>query len=395
MNALKLLLVVCLLSIIPSQLVRIPIAAATITISDIAVFTTAIISAFYFLSVKRSLLFQPRIVIPAFIFSLVATASTILAVNNFPTKEVLTGALFLVRFIAYFLISTTAANVIQKDKINSWLNLFLFVSVLYTIIGFAQFVIFPDLTFLAQFGWDPHQRRLVSTFLDPNFSGGFLTIAFAIAAALFLDKTRKIYLLTAAIIFLGIVLTFSRSSYIALLVVLTTIGLLKSPKLFLGFLTLFITSAFFVPQIKARIIGAAEIDDTAQARIQSWSNAITIFSKNPTLGVGFNTYRYAQEKYGFFTDDNPQGGHSGAGSDSSILLVLATTGVLGIAVYTFFLLEIGHTFAKGAQTNAFHLGSLAAFLGLLVHSQFVNSLFFPQIMLVLWFLLGLASAHDS
>ena len=58
---------------------------------------------------------------------------------------------------------------------------------------------------------------------------------------------------------------------------------------------------------------------TVWARIASWKKAWEIFSDNPIIGVGFNTYRYAQKA-------SPES-HAGAGSDSSILLVMATTGI--------------------------------------------------------------------
>ncbi|MFH1694146.1 MAG: hypothetical protein ABH880_00035, partial [Patescibacteria group bacterium] len=74
----------------------------------------------------------------------------------------------------------------------------------------------------------------------------------------------------------------------------------------------------------------------------------------------------------------PQGGHSGAGSDSSLLFVLATTGVFGLAAY----LAI---FTLALQKNTCLLACLGA---LAVNSLFVNSLFYSAIMVFLWVLLA-------
>lgn len=256
-------------------------------------------------------------------------------------------------------------------------------------------MLFPDLSFLVSFGWDPHIRRIATSFLDPNFSGGLLAVLIAISLSLFLATNKKSYFAIFAIYLGAIILTFSRSSYLALIVTLFTIGLLKSPKTLVSSL-LFLTLVFWgISPVKERVVGAFTLDETARARLQSWSQAITIFKDNYLFGVGFNTYRFAQAKYGFFTADQPLGGHSGAGTDSSILLVAATTGVFGSIFFLSIVFAIIKLFAKSAKSSYLHLASLASFLGLLVHSQFVNSLFFPQIMLIIWMMVGLTLRNDS
>ena len=125
-----------------------------------------------------------------------------------------------------------------------------------------------------------------------------------------------------------------------------------------------------------------------------FKNALTVFKDHPLFGVGFNTYRFAQGRYGFFSPGD-FGGHSGAGTDSSLLLIAATTGIFGSTFYIFLLISILQLFVKKAGSHFLHLASIATFLGLIIHSQFVNSLFFPQIMLLFWFIVGLVLAYDS
>jgi len=392
----KLLLLFTLISIVPGQIVRVPIfQTVTVTVSDIAVTLCVFFSSIYLLFFKRSLKLKANIIIPAFIFSLIAFASTVLALQNFSKSEVATAALFLIRFLLYFAISVITFNLIEKQDVKKWINGLLLVITVFVFLGFFQLIAFPDLTFLTQFGWDPHLTRITSTFLDPNFAGGLMSISFALSLAFYTREKKFILLLVSGIIFIAAILTFSRSTYLAFLTVLATIGILKSPRLLLAFLGIFLIAFFSVPQVKTRVAGALSVDETAQARLESWEKAIVIFQKNPVFGVGFNTYRYAQEKEGFFSIDDPLGGHSGAGSDSSVLLVAATTGTIGLFAFIYFLFAQVLTFAKGARRNALHLGALSAFLSLIVHSQFVNSLFFPQIMLVLWFILGLVNSYDS
>lgn len=396
MDFVKLLLVITLASIIPGQLVRIPIGtSAAITVSDLSVLTLIVVFFVYSLAIKKTLKFENQIFLPLLIFTLIAVSSTILAGGNFTISEIIIALLFQIRFLLYFLISQVIFNVVKKAQIAKWLKLILAVSSVFALIGFAQLLFFSDLSFLTSYGWDPHQKRIVSTFLDPNFAGGLLIISFALAISSYVYNRGNLYLILSLAIFVSIILTFSRSTYLATLVVILTIGFLKSPKILAGFLTIFIFSFLIIPQVRERIAGAWSVDETSKARIESWRRAVIITKDHPFFGVGFNTYRAAQRQYGFFSPDLPEGGHSGAGSDSSVLLVLVTTGVFGLLAYLSILAAILKKFSANAKSNPLGLGGTASFLGLLVHSQFVNSLFFPQIMILFWFIVGLNLADDT
>jgi putative inorganic carbon (hco3(-)) transporter len=390
MNIVKFLLLSSLASLIPGQLVRFSFSQnpGAVTVTDILVFITGIIFLIYAPLFKKSIKVPPKIFLPAILFILAASSSTILAVDNFSKEEIIIASLFLVRFAFYFLITIVFYNVVKKREVIRWINSFLLTGFIFIVIGLTQFVIFPDISFLIDYGWDPHQARVVSTLLDPNFSGGIFTILIAFSIALYLYQKKSIYLALTAFSFFALILTFSRSSYLSAVAVVLTIGILKSPKVIIISLAVGLITFLLIPQARSRIIGAVTFDETARARLISWQNAITIFKYHPLFGVGFNTYRFAQSQYGFFASGD-LGGHSGAGTDSSILLVAATTGIFGLSFYIFFLISIFAIFVKKARESFLHLASLASFMGLLVHSQFVNSLFFPQIMLLLFFILGL------
>ncbi|MEX2028837.1 MAG: O-antigen ligase family protein [Candidatus Curtissbacteria bacterium] len=398
MDFLKLFLVATLLTLIPGQILRIPPASqlGALTLSDISVFLLDGLFIFYALSIRKSLKFPNRIVFPFILFIAWAISTLTRAMTVFTVAEVATSALFIARFAAYFFLSVVCFNIVTKAQATKWVNLILFVGTLYALIGFVQFVIIPDLTFLTPLGWDPHQRRIVSTIIDPNFSGYIFVLIFSLATSLYLSARQKTpYALMAIVSFVALILTFSRSSYLAFIAAVTVIGLIKSRKLLvLALLTLFLIFTI-VPQVRARVVGALTIDETSQARIESWQNATVVIRDNPIFGVGFNTYRFAQERYNFFSPDNPLGGHSGGGVDSSLLLVLATTGAVGLFLFALFLTSVAKTVSRDVGSDPLRLAMLASFAALLVHSLFVNSLFFPQIMLLIFPLIGLASKDDT
>lgn len=397
MGIIKLLLISSLVSLLLGQLIRLPLfsEAGAVTPTDIFVLATDLVFLVYFLTVKKSLKLPVKIFIPVSLFILSAFLSTFLALTVFSLTKIIISLSFLARFIIYFFLSIVVFNTIQKKQIQNWINLFIVIGSIFVFLGLVQFFAYPDLSFLASYGWDPHQKRVITTLLDPNFSGLIFSMLIAFSVSLYLYQKKNIYFFVALFSFIAQILTFSRSSYLATLTVMLLIGLFKSPKVIFATLIFFILAFSLNTKVRSRITGAFTLDETSMARIESWQKGLTVFKSNFLFGVGFNTYRYAQENYGFFTYDNPEGGHSGSGIDSSLLLVAATTGVIGLGFFLLMLFSIFQMLVQKVSLSYLHLATLASFLGLLIHSQFVNSFFFPQIMMFFWFFLGLILINDS
>lgn len=397
MNIVRLFLITTLLSIITGQLIRFPLAstAGAITLTDILVIVTDILFLLYAVLLKSIIRLPKKTFFYGMMFSLAALTSTILAANFFSFSQIITASFFLVRFVVYFFISVVVYNVIRKNQIGNWLNFLLLLAVVFSSLGFLQLLILPDLSFLVVYGWDPHQDRIVSTFLDPNFAGIAFAIFLAFSTSLYLYKKRYIYLAIAILLLFALVFTYSRSSYLALIVVMFVIGVAKAPKLIVLTLLFFLTSVLVNTHFRERIVGAATLDETAQARVESWQKALTIFKNNFLFGTGFNTYRFVQSKQGNFAYDNPQGGHSGSGTDSSILLVAATTGIFGLSFFLLLIFTILDITSRSLRTSYLGLASFSSLLAILVHSQFVNSFFFPQIMLLIWFIVGINHVQNN
>ena len=66
---------------------------------------------------------------------------------------------------------------------------------------------------LARLGWDDHYYRLISVLFDPNFTGLILVLGLIL---IYFNRPRSWWLY--AIHLLALLLTYSRSSYLALLV---------------------------------------------------------------------------------------------------------------------------------------------------------------------------------
>jgi O-antigen ligase len=308
------------------------------------------------------------------------------------------GIFYLLRFVLYSSVFYLA-YFLSKTRIlgfSEFKNLVMTLCVAVAVLGFIQLLLFPDLEVLSPYGYDPHKYRLFSTFLDPNFAGA--TISFGLILSLgsllhsktpdlsSLLKTRRIEIVTILILFISLVLTFSRSAYLMFFSAAIILFLFKKKQLLVPLLLIPLVLYFVFPRFAERIEGLITLDKSASERIYSWDKGVALFKINPLTGVGFNNIRDASADLKLLKTYSSDGGNSGSGVDSSLLFVLATTGVAGFVLFTVFL---GNIFLKlikkiKAGGKGLSLTMLSLFTGLLVNSFIINSLFFPALM-VLWF----------
>ena len=300
---------------------------------------------------------------------------------NWPEYGDIFSIFYLIRFAIFSCLLFTTGKIQSPNIVRC-----VFWSItLIAALGLAQIIILPDLTPLTKYGWDPHQNRLVSTWLDPNFVGLALILGLLLSivepAWLFKKVSPKWLKLTLISIFLlSIVLTFSRASYLALAISLLALGIFHkaSRKTLAITLGLILILGLIFPRSFERLKSATEIDATARFRIKSWQNTLAIAKDNLIFGVGFNNFKQAQIKYGTSLNDS----HSASGSDSSWLLILADTGVIGLAIFSWFYFNMLKWLYLDHQ-NKLKLVLFCFLIGLLFHSQFVNSLFYSHL-LILW-----------
>ncbi len=355
------------------------------------------VSIIYLLSSKKKIEI-PGYQIIFFVFLLYAFITLVIGSTKLNFQQALTSALYILRVFIYFGVGFVIYNLGKTDKKFkiAVTKILLFSSVFVCVAGVIQLFVFPNLSDLPQeYGWDPHINRLVSTFFDPNFTGIYIVLGLILTLGMIFDKSKKSIFIYIILVIqsISLILTFSRSSWLSFAVSILIFGVFKSKKLIIvTFLIMFLTY-YLVPRAQTRLSGVTDPADSARLRISSWQIALSISKDNLLTGVGFNSYRYAQERYGFFDySDEDNGGHAGSGSDSSLLLVLATTGVIGLLI---FLLTYKEILINSFRTykSSDDLMSLVLFtstIALLVHSQFVNSLFYPQVMLWFWALSGVS-----
>lgn len=306
-------------------------------------------------------------------FVIIAIISLIFSPINLTINERFISGLYSVRLLAYFSVYLTVKQLVKVKTISVSIieKLLVAAGLILAALGWVQYFLYADLRNLYYLGWDPHFARIFSTYLDPNYFGLIMILTLVISV------WRKLTW-QSIIIFATLMFTYSRSSYLA--VVVSSIYFFYQKRKY-GWIAMLIIIMFITIILLPRPAGVGvqlERVFSIETRIENWQQAFKIFADHPVLGIGFNTIRYAKIRYNL-PQDNLAESHAGAGFDNSFLFVAATTGMVGLLSYLFFLRKISE------KSNLLVRTTLVA---IIIHSFFLNSLFFPWVMVWMWILVA-------
>jgi len=310
---------------------------------------------------------------------LIVVFTYLLSIFIFWSKDLVYGLLYLFRLIAYsyFLIyvwnfASTKAN---RDLLfNSLISL----SLVSALFGWIQYFTFPDLKPFFVYGWDMHLFRLVGTFLDPTFLG--LIIVFGLLLLIHRSISTLNWKNVLAILFLTVSLafTYSRGSYLAFLAGISVLGLYQKKFKYLLILSIILVGIVLVLPTSRNHSVELLRSFSAVARVDNYIETLKVYKSSPLFGVGFNNICLARQKIiGIESFES----HACSGSDSSLLLILATAGISGLMSFIYL--------ANKVWKESNDIFKIVA-ASLLVHSLFSNSLFYPWIMGYMTILLAIS-----
>ena len=346
------------ISLLAGQLGRIQIT------SDIAIyFHDTVIFCYLLLHVQFKKVEFAKALLLVFVVCLV---SLIANFSRFELSEIAVGLLYLLRFCMY---TSVFFLVLQSKKTQShWFHWLYFLGVGYAVTGFFQLLLYPNLRNISYLGWDPHYYRLFSTLFDPNFVGGIIVLCLFLGFYLLtITKSKFLVFITQLVLLIALLLTYSRSSFVALIVGLIVYIVLTKKWIYIIFLVLIPLVVLFFPSIGGISTDIGRMWSII-ARLDNSKEALNLFIHYPIFGNGFAMQRI----------------------DSSILFILVTTGVIGIVAFTnlgIHLIRSGFCITK-QPLKAVYFSILTA---LIIHSIFVNSLFYPQILIWFWIFIGITS----
>lgn len=354
--------------------------------------TIVILLFVVFFGKRRNNIILPTFIRAILLFSFVAFISIVIHRSEWTHAEIIQSVLYLGRWIYYSLLFFAVVN--STVAVEWWLWGLYLSGVGIAMVGLGQFVFYPSLANLSYLGWDPYYYRVFSTLLDPNFTGILLVLTFFLGFYLWSHSSRPIIIASQVITLIALALTSSRSSFLALGAGVITYCLLNKQWIWILGLAVLIGVYVVIPK---PTMEAFRLDRTisAFARVENWQKSILLFQKEPIFGTGFGNKRRIQSSV-HVVEDIPN--NAGSGIDSSLLFVLATTGIMGFFCFLYVIKNIIALIWDALRKNSsYTLGTvvLVCMIALLVHSVFTNSWFYPWVMIYVWIFLGVVQKQVS
>ena len=372
-------------SIISGQIIKFPIFGINgPTLLDLFVVLFSILGS---LQLKFKFKTPPLSLKIFFVFLIICLISLLMTPLHLNFSGYLFSFSYIARLFFFLLFALTVySNAFSFQKYLP--EVFIYSGLGLAILGILQLIFIPNLLFLQSSGWDPHVFRTVSTFLDPNFAGAYFSLTlFIIIDNIFRDKKNyKKPIIFLGIIFIALLTTFSRSSYLMFLLGGITYSFLTKNKLSVllySVLFLILLLGFYLYTQLVALPMHIDREKSASFRLNTWQEGATLFQKSPILGVGFNSYKFAISEYQLADGDflKTRGASS---NDSSLLFVLSTTGIVGFFAYLLFVLGVLN---RSKTSDKLLFASVSA---LFLHSFFANSFFYPFILS--WILLRISQS---
>ena len=264
--------------------------------------------------------------------------------------------LYLFRIISYsfFVWSLNKTKFKYDKKIG-----FMLVGLAIAIWGLLQYFLMPDTRFLNIFGWDNHYYRLISTTLDPAFTGMILAIAFG---------WWQIFIIQIILI-IAIVATFSRASYLALAIILTWKWLKDKNWKWILLGGIAILTLLILPKPGGEGVNLNRTSTIEARGVNSKEALISLNGTQWLWGRGLFNSDAEKESY---TNNHAQL------PDSFPIMLINAVGIIGVVVFIFLLKKWLPLLWQENQLWTILL--LATF----IHGLFNNTLLQPFVFLMLW-----------
>ena len=215
--------------------------------------------------------------------------------------------------------------------------------------------------------------RVNSLFFDPNIYGRFLALVMLGLAGVLLweRRPRTVWLATAglAVLWGGLLLTLSQSSFAALLAGLFVLAALRFPlnrvlPVVVAAVAVGLVVVLAFPSAAAARPGDAEsLDDATSGRYELMRGGVELAGDRPVWGWGSGAFPEEYLEHGF-------GARSDAVSASHTipLTVAAEQGVVGLAVYLALLAAALARLLGGARGDPYRAVIAAGFVAVVVHT---------------------------
>jgi O-antigen ligase len=309
------------------------------------------------------------------------------------SQDLRQGAIELLAFYLPFALLAVALSRLpwRREWLAATWVLLAGMAVVFAIVGIYQYEtrdIFWNPKVLVGNAYAPFYR-VNSVFWDPSIYGRFLVVAILASLVLVVHGTarRVVVAASAAIVvsWIGLVFSFSQSSFVALVVGVAIIAWSAWGRKTLALLgviaVVVLVAALAMPSVRHHSLNSA-----SGGRFKLVKNGLAIAAHHPVQGVGIGGFKKAYAARTGLKGKEPKA----AASHDTPVTVAAETGIVGLALFAWlliaaFLLAFRGVSASFAGRVSLILGVVLAAIG--VHSLFYNAFFEDP---MAWGVFGLA-----
>jgi len=251
----------------------------------------------------------------------------------------------------------------NEEEIKIFFKSFAFSSIVISIYGILQ-VFGIDII-----DWQIKYTAL-STLGRRNFAGEYIVMGIPYVYCLFAlsyKKEKILYSFILLLLFLHLILTFTRASYIAFFFSsLFFVFLLKKKKIEMSKKILIIILFFLL--INKGICGIKAFEKgTFKTRFIIWKNSLKIIKENPVFGIGPGNFEivfpsYTRENSEFFQDERIKDVHN------DMIEVGVESGTIGMVTFIFLILYPFYIFFKNKKFYIVPVSIITSLLALYINS---------------------------
>jgi len=331
--------------------------------------------------------FRPNIFLTLFLFF---SALSLFNSGEYLNKSI--NALF-GKWMQYLGICIIIQDSIYDQKIiKRGMFVFLFGASLAVLSGLSQY--FLGVEFLrnrSMIDMPGGMHAITSSFTHYNGLGGYLMVVLSLAVVLLLTDNPFSFRTGSLLIFsmfstVAIILTFSRGSWLALIISFIFIFIFygKNFKRLIPIFLMFI-AVFFLPAFHERLFSTLKAGGDSD-RFRYWLAALKMIKDHPIFGMGVGTFMANFSKY--LPDSFVSYAHN------CYLQIWAETGVFSLLSFIAFIVLLAYLGIRKFMVSRDFvlLGLLSGFIGFLTHSFFEVNLYSLQLAILFWVWVGLISA---
>ncbi|HAZ10981.1 MAG: hypothetical protein A2047_00375 [Omnitrophica bacterium GWA2_41_15] len=214
---------------------------------------------------------------------------------------------FTIPFVAIYFI---ARNELNNKRIRLLIYVLFFAGVTVGVMAILEFIfksniIYEKLVYNPFYRWFLFLSRAMSTMIHPTILGTYLACClpcYYFIAGVIKNKTNKLLaMLGAFFIFIGLMVTFSRTSWIVALTGAFFYFYKKNKKLLpimIVFISLFSVAVFGIMKLKPTLRDRIDYKNADNyIRLERYPLTMKMIKDHPFVGVGLNNYRIVFDKY--------------------------------------------------------------------------------------------------